>query len=245
MKAPTRVLRIPSRYAVYFNGVNNYVEVPHSRSLVLKELTLACWSRPGATQNAWARLISSGSDNFWELGVSRQGSDRPFGYLTFVDGTFAFVTSPDAFVPDVFQHWSFTYDGRYMRLYRDGSLVATTDTGGKEVASLTSNPRIGRRVIYAEAFNGLIASVYIYNRALSAEEVAYNYSNPENPVRSGLVLWLQAHPDNVKDVDGDDRLEWIDLSGYGNHGKIYGATLVEVVKSPVRVLSPARVVPTV
>ena len=90
-----------------------------------------------------------------------------------------------------------------------------------------------------------IPIVRIYSRALSAEEVSQNYVNSLSPVRNGLVLWLQAHPDNVKDVDGDGVLEWVDLSGYGNHGKIYGATLVEVVKSPARVLSPARVVPTV
>jgi len=54
-------------------------------------------------------------------------------------------------------------------------------------------------------------------------------------------LWLKADPQYVKDIDGDGILEWIDLSGYGNHGKIYGAQLVQLIKTPVRALKPVRV----
>ena len=56
-----------------------------------------------------------------------------------------------------------------------------------------------------------------------------------------MVLWLQAHPDYIRDIDGDGVLEWVDLSGYNNHGKIYGAQLVELVKARSRVLKPVRV----
>jgi hypothetical protein len=55
------------------------------------------------------------------------------------------------------------------------------------------------------------------------------------------VLWLKADPSYVKDIDGDGVLEWIDLSGFGNHGKIYGAQLVELVKTAKRVLTPVRI----
>jgi len=85
------------------------------------------------------------------------------------------------------------------------------------------------------------ANILIYSRALSDSEVQWNYQYPDNPVRNGLVLWLQAHPDYVKDIDGDGRLEWLDLSGFNNHGKIYGAQLVQLVKTPARALTPARV----
>jgi len=90
-------------------------------------------------------------------------------------------------------------------------------------------------------FKGYISQVLIYSRVLSYSEILWNYQNPDNPVRSGLVLWLQADPNNVKDVDGDGILEWIDLSGYGNHGKIYGAQLVQLIKTPARLLPPNRV----
>jgi len=84
-----------------------------------------------------------------------------------------------------------------------------------------------------------------YSRALSDSEIRQNYSCPENPVRDGLVLWLHAGPAYVKDIDNDGVLEWIDLSGYNNHGKIYGATLVQLIKSASRVVQAQRVLPVV
>jgi hypothetical protein len=86
----------------------------------------------------------------------------------------------------------------------------------------------------------LISVVLIYSRDLTDSELLSISRNPWNPPRSGLVLWYIAHPDYVKDIDGDGVLEWIDLSGNNNHGKIYGARLVDLFKQPVRVLARAR-----
>jgi hypothetical protein len=83
----------------------------------------------------------------------------------------------------------------------------------------------------------------IYTRALTDSEITWNYNNPDNPVRSGLVVWLQAHPDNIRDIDGDGVPEWLDLSGFSNHGKIYGARLVELIKTPARTLTATRTLP--
>jgi hypothetical protein len=83
----------------------------------------------------------------------------------------------------------------------------------------------------------------IYTRDLSDSDIAWNFKYPENPVRNGLYVWLQAGPQYIKDIDGDGVLEWLDLSGFGNHGKIYGAQLVQLVKTPARVLTPSRVLP--
>jgi hypothetical protein len=58
------------------------------------------------------------------------------------------------------------------------------------------------------------------------------------------MLWLQADPAHIRDIDGDGVPEWLDLSGFGNHGKVYGARLVELVRAPRRALAPARALPT-
>ena len=60
-------------------------------------------------------------------------------------------------------------------------------------------------------FNLLICS-----RALSEDEIRHNMVYPWSPVRDGLRVWLFAHPDYVRDIDGDGILEWIDLSGNSN-----------------------------
>jgi hypothetical protein len=80
-------------------------------------------------------------------------------------------------------------------------------------------------------FKGLIALARIYNRALTAEEIQYNYQHPYNPILHGCVLWL-AH-DTIDEVAG----KWYDKSGYGNDGTIYGTTNNEINRLAGRVLS--------
>jgi hypothetical protein len=91
--------------------------------------------------------------------------------------------------------------------------------------------------------NVMVSQFQFYSRPLSDQEIQWNYINPDNPVRNGLVLWLKADPAYVKDIDGDGLLEWLDLSGFNNHGKIYGARLVELIRTPARTLPVARALP--
>jgi hypothetical protein len=131
-------------------------------------------------------------------------------------------------------------NGSWLGGYLNGVLrVSRSDvppTGGNTV-----DLYIGSTIWRTLNILGYIAQVLIYSRTLSSSEILWNYSNPDNPVRNGLVLWLQADPNYVKDIDGDGVLEWVDLSGNNNHGKIYGARLVQLIKSPTRTLSPARI----
>ena len=92
------------------------------------------------------------------------------------------------------------------------------------------------RYRYGVCIHGYIAFVRIYNRALSDSEITHNYYFPNDPVRDGLVLWL--HWDSIDIENGI----WYDKSGYDNHGTIYGATLVDIIKSPTRILSPTRII---
>jgi hypothetical protein len=78
------------------------------------------------------------------------------------------------------------------------------------------------------------AYLRIYSRALEQWEIEHNYLYPYDPVKKGLEVYLLAHPNYIADIDGDGVLEWIDLSGKGRHAKLYGATLVELIKPPAR-----------
>lgn len=66
---------------------------------------------------------------------------------------------------------------------------------------------------------GYVYQVLVYSRVLSGSEIRRMYQNPEDPPREGLVLWLKADPQYVRDGDGMPDLR-VDLSGRGNHGRI-------------------------
>jgi len=239
-----RVLR-QFRYAMYFDGVDDYVSIPRSPSLnVGNSITIMMWVYPRAWPPQGCILDRN---NYYAIGFYN-------GYMwSWLNLPNCERASPTLRALNRWYHIAVTYDGVTRRHY----VNEEPDGFWAENASLqfynSMRVIIGANAYdtdYAEKspsdfFNGLIASVNVYSRALSDSEIQWNYQYPDNPVKNGLVLWLQAHPDYIKDIDGDGRLEWIDLSGYNNHGKIYGAQLVQLVKTPARALTPARVLSAV
>lgn len=71
----------------------------------------------------------------------------------------------------------FTFDNAAVRIFVNGKLDYTLVPGSMPTIQLdsTSNLLIGRRAT-GEGFNGVISSVFLYNRALSSAEVAQNYN---------------------------------------------------------------------
>jgi hypothetical protein len=241
--SPTRTLRIPSRYANSFDGVDDYVEIPHSPTLEIQdEMTFEFWIYPKPQKNNWARILEKGGwqSGGWSIQQDSVGARRInfyFGSSSGWSGGFA----PSVGYPSDNQWYHIVAVvklGVFGRTYLNGSLLGT-------LTPATYYPTSAKKVTIGGPgyFNGLIDEVRIYNRVLSASEISWNYQNFYNPVRDGLVLCLIADPQYVKDIDGDGILEWIDLSGYNNTGKIYGATLVDLFKSPARTLPAARTMP--
>lgn len=164
------------KYSMYFDGVDDYVEVPYSDSLRLTEWTIEVMCYPMPTQTRWSRLVSIGIyENAINLGISRAGSNRPFGHFADAKDLHYFVTSPFTFEPNKWQLWTFTFKRPEMKLYYNGELVATV-TADADVMSYSSVTRIGHRIIPDELFNGIISEVRFYSRALSDEEIKAHYN---------------------------------------------------------------------
>jgi len=93
---------------------------------------------------------------------------------------------------------------------------------------------LGANVWFDEHMKVSYYAFRAYSRALEDWEIEHNFRYPYDPVKKDLEVYLLAHPDYIADIDGDGVLEWIDLSGKNRHAKLYGATLVELVKPPAR-----------
>ena len=109
-----------------------------------------------------------------------------------------------------------TFDGRYLRIYVDGQYYGIADAGSADTITTSATALlIGS---WTGVFNEMIASEFqIYNRALSDDEVLYNYSHPNNPKRRGLVLNLTQ--------DSIYGPTWLDLSGNANNGTYVGGAV--------------------
>jgi len=74
-------------------------------------------------------------------------------------------------------HYVATYDGSYMRVYLNGTLLQET-YANKKIAVSSTDLVIGSDLVYHQGFNGIVDDVQLYNRALSEEEVLAHFLLP-------------------------------------------------------------------
>ena len=163
--------------ALTFNGTNTRVQIASSPSLnATTGVTLEAWVYPTANQNRWRAVIQKEVDA-WFLHASNDGGAlRPAAGGTY-GGTGAFIAAPSAIAINTWTHIAQTYDGTTLRLYVNGVLASSAArTGALEVNS--SPLSIGGTNAYGEYFQGRIDDVRVYDRALSASELATDMNTP-------------------------------------------------------------------
>jgi hypothetical protein len=112
----------------------------------------------------------------------------------------------------------FTKNASDLRIYINGSLDNSTTLGVTPQSSNTLPLVIGGAA--NGRFNGRISQVQIYDRALSAEDILYNYNVTRSRfdvVKEGLVMHLDAG--NSASYPGNGTA-WTDLTGSGNNGTL-------------------------
>lgn len=121
-------------------------------------------------------------------------------------------------------HFVTTFDGQYAKLFIDGNLANTVDYGSANTTMTYASNSI---FLGAEAgastspegyyWQGKIATTSIYNKALSAAEVAQNYNTTKvrySLIQDGLMVNL-INPSSSGTT-------WTDLSGNGNNATLNG-----------------------
>ncbi|MBW2674188.1 MAG: LamG domain-containing protein, partial [Deltaproteobacteria bacterium] len=201
-----------------FDGVDDWVRVEDAPSLRSpNSLTIIMWIYP----------LENSAESLIQKGTSLSNYDY---YLDLKDGVFryTFIGTDDSVNPHPFNLPVSVNRWHFIALTRSGSdVVAYVDENSDSwTAPLDAKDsggwiEIGQRAGghgYDIWFPGRIASVLIYNRPLTPEEIQHNYENPQSPVTKGLVLWLN--------FDEGSGTVAHDKSGNGNDGTIYGATWV-------------------
>lgn len=155
-----------------FNGSNNYMTVPVSSVLNMpSSFTLEAWVRPNsATSDRAIIILGTGSyyltiDNAYKLSVYCYGKS-PAGYHT----------TSESVSQGVWNHICAAWSSGEVSLYINGQLKISISTTGTPNA-VSSQLWIGAEGSGASRqLNGSIGIAKIYNRALSAGEVAQNFN---------------------------------------------------------------------
>jgi hypothetical protein len=190
--------RVPGRFggALSFDGVNDWVtvtDVANSKLDLTTGMTLEAWVNPtqmsgwetvmmkergagGAGLLAYALYAHDGA-----AGAAGAGA-RPSSYLRtnpVASTTDRRVAASTGVLPlNTWTHIASTYDGANFRFYVNGVLVGTTPGGGSINVANGALRIGGNNSSVGEFFNGLIDEVRVYNRALSAAEIAADMVRP-------------------------------------------------------------------
>jgi hypothetical protein len=165
----------PVGKALSFSGHwGDYVDIGNwNPSELTGQLTISQWVYWSGTGNAWQGVIGkrdtwNRNDMMWQVELTT--NSNPAGYLNFMqEGSYpgyGFILPANQWV-----HVAMTFDGTNSTFYRDGQAVGTVpfSFGYDTTAAMT----IGACEVYgSNPWTGSIDDVRIYNRALSAGEVA-------------------------------------------------------------------------
>jgi len=190
--------------ALSFDGVDDYVEVPHSSSLMpISSISISFWMKKLKDPlRGWVGL-------FYKRGSENSGYNG-YSVLLQTDGSIRWefpgvanaVVDSSVLANNTWYYIVAVYDGSSMKIFINGSLNNSRAVSGNIIPTV-ANLIIGTRDAY---FNGLIDEVRIYNRALSPEEIRFHYS------RGGPVAYWK--------FDEGQGTKVYDLSGNNNNGTL-------------------------
>ena len=179
-----------------FDGDNDYVSIGYT-NFPNTFGTVEMWIKP---TNGWSSSEST-DDIIFEMGSA--GDDRLIFYLNddghirfmLYKGTAEYAYSIATTFSSKLYHLVGTFDNTGIKLYIDG--ISQVDGSANTISAITS-ARIGDTALASTIpFDGLINSVHIYNRALSAEEITWSYREPYamfEPAFNPALLYSAAPP---------------------------------------------------
>jgi len=237
-------------YALSFDGEDDYVEVQDSASLDLQNrlsiVVILKYPRSGHPLDRWSGQILyktnyAGPENGAGYYLDVQlGNDGIAGWFV----RFGFYTNASEEPQVIISKSEYDGFGRYTMITAEAdvnagwSRVVINNFSYVEERTFTESFIRSSSGIPLGISKGLVSDVVLvllYNRALSDSEIQQIYNDPLNPPTDGLVLWLA--PDSVDTAQN----KWLDKSGNGNDGTIYGATYVPL--RPVSESTPSASAP--
>ncbi|MBI4154487.1 right-handed parallel beta-helix repeat-containing protein, partial [Candidatus Woesearchaeota archaeon] len=181
-------VNLSGRYgaAFQFDGVNDYISIPHDAGLEFGNMSVTAWIN---------RVTNTTTDAIVDKMITQSGSVR-YGWVVNASGFLFFYhdsvgsyhqynTLTDAKVgtPSTWYYVALTYtfgEGNSMKIYVNGNLTIgrwDSGTGNGSAGSSTRELWIGKQdhTTFPHPFDGLIDELKMWNRTLTADEINFSY----------------------------------------------------------------------
>ena len=205
----------PAQGSAEFNGSSDYIQLDTPFSYTNHTIAAWCYVEDNATDKFIFDARDANDDG---ISFGFLSNERPFYSVNSSD-----VLPTTSFVND----WVYmvgTYDGTTQRLYVDGSELGSTTTS--QTISNTTDAMIGARSHTSPSFywNGNLANVAIWNRALSSDEINSvmwkGYEALTSGEKNGLQAWYKLEESELLSGDDTATLEkYAEVKGLTFEGK--------------------------
>ena len=155
-----------------FDGTSGQVALGNPGTLNLTgNLTISAWVNPSSTPVANSEIVKKD-----ESYILRFGGSNSISSFLWIPGYTYVNTDVNVAPNNTFTHVSVSYNGAVLMIYINGKPVVSIARSGS-LATTGQAAFIGSGGT-GEYFPGLLDNILIYNRALSAAEVAREYADP-------------------------------------------------------------------
>jgi hypothetical protein len=214
--SPIGATQTPSSYdnAASFNGTNQFLSIASNSTLTVtgSSFTFAFWANTPNTSNGMVISKSDGNNaREFQIVLNTGGS---LGFAVFPDGTFAnrkdLNSGASAFIANTWNFFVCRYDssgGGTMGISINGQAFNSLGSVGAITQTNTNTLTLGCFINTASGlnYNGRLASVGFWKRALSASEVTalFNtgagrtYASLDSGLRTNLISWWALNQNSV------------------------------------------------
>lgn len=227
-------------YALYFNGVSDYVSIASNPLLdITDSLTLEAWIKPTSTSGLQTILVK-GDDLGTNYGLRLNGSELEFFYVDSVGTEHVYRTSLAQISSGNWYHLAVSFkfgDGNSISVRINNALVSGSWVVGDGGGSAQVNSRsltVGSANNYSERnpFNGIIDEVAVYNSILSGSQIAERYAASRRTVyRLSVTPVSMEQPPSVR-VGGNSYSLVAGVPGMGEFSLSYSTGRVLLGNAP-------------
>jgi hypothetical protein len=202
----------PNEYALDFDGVNDYLTIPHHDAYNVTTVTLEMWVK---WQSGLQFLLGKAIEQL-EIHTSSNNS------LRFIPTTGVYLdTPPNSFIPNEWHHIAFVYEpaNSYHKCYIDGNEISLAISGPNPITSplnTSSSPfSIGTRGGGAYYFSEQLCQFRMWSDVRSLSEIQNNMFSQLTGNEDGLVAYFPMNEGTGTAL--------IDHSSISNNGTIFEA----------------------
>jgi hypothetical protein len=167
--------------AMSFNGTSDYVDIGSSALHNLKKGTFAIWAKIDNLDNNFSYLLGAISYSGGEIGMRVHSNGGIWATPNNSGISFSNLKTAGTITANKWYYYIMTWDGTTAKLYVDSNIINTMDF------SLNSSTRNGANLIGkawdGSCWEGSMADVRIYNRALSQEEITTLYNSYNSKIQ--------------------------------------------------------------